>query len=710
MKRYLKIVTASVAVLSLTAAPLIQGNDSTRPFIAYAEQASIQQQSLELTGNDRFQFTKNSNIIYVNGVPTTSDESVTVIKGTTFVQFKTIAKLFGYQVSYDSGTKQSVASNGTHKIAFKQGESTVTVDGKKVNAGGKAFSSNGHLMVPLRAWSNATGSTLQVNGGYITLALNTLPKANFSVNERYIVAGETTVTIKDQATATGSYRIVDEKWEGLQEKYATPGQYTITRQVQDSRGVWSEPYSVTITVNKPNVAPTANFSTNKTSYKIGEPVYYSNLSSDDGKIVRNTWTGNDPAFFKAGTYTVKLEVQDDFGAVSSVEKQVTVTDEVMYTKDQFYLNFAVQGDKIPVDPSFSLTLPSIAYDIVSEDITSVRTNSPEQLTGAAIDYSDTISGAVRFNIHKQNIAEQPLELHLVATNDSDQPTTVATNRFVYAGPVTHVSTAGKTAAGRFLEKLLEPIQPETVTLQPGESVELMKNVPAITSSKTLTIFGEYYSPTPVRYTLVVTEKNGDGIASLDTLSQSEHDGKHIRGTFAGGNRDIIVNKVLGENRGEKLVLGDKVQEYDKLLTGVDAVTGEQIINYGNGGVVYNLNLDIAPHTAVLLNPRGGHYGGALIINDKVIALTSTSILKGQDEAGFIYRSGNFQESINIKYIVAPGSNMPLHLMFVPIPSLNPSDNQEEANNDTNADNEAAADIEANAEEQVQQESSDTVQE
>jgi len=705
MKRYLKIVTASVAVLSITAAPFIQSNDNARPFTAYAAQSSVDQhQALELTGNDRFQFTKNSTLIYVNGVPTASDEALTVVKGTTFVQFKTIAKLYGYQVSYDSNTKESIASNGSHKIAFKQGESTLTVDGKKINAGGKTFTSNGHLMVPLRAWSNATGSTLQVNGSYITLALNTLPKANFSVNERTIIAGETTVTIKDQATSTGGYRIVDEKWEGLQEKYATPGQYTITRQVKDSRGVWSEPYSVTITVNKPNVAPTANFSTNKTTYKRGEPIIYSNLSTDDGKIVRNTWTGNDPAFFKAGTYTVKLEVQDDFGAVSSVEKQITVTDEVMYTRDQFYLNFAAQGDKIPVDSGFSLTLPSIAYDIVSEDITSVRTNSPEQLTGAAIDYSDMISGAVRFNIHKQNIAEQPLELHLVATNDSDLPTTVTTNRFVYAGPVTHVSTAGKTAAGRFLEKLLEPLQPETITLQPGESVELIKNVPAITPAKTLTIFGEYYSPDPILYTLVVTEKNGDGIASLDTLSQSEHDGKHIRGTFKGGNRDIIVNKVLGENRGEKLVLGDKVQEYDKLLTGVDAVTGEQIINYGNGGVVYNLDLEIAPHTAVLLNPRGGHYGGALIVNDHVVPLTSNSILKGQEEAGFIYRSGNYQESINIKYIVAPGSNMPLHLMFVPVPSLEPADNQA-ANNQAETDDQANADNESNAEEQAQQQES-----
>lgn len=671
MKRYLKLLTASVAVLSITAVPLFQTGDFARSATAYA-QTSVQQQkqTSALTGNDRFQFTRNSTAITVNGVPTSSDEALTVVKGTTYVQFKTIALLYGYQVSYDSKTKQSIAKSGNQSIAFKQGDNAVTVNGKRVSAGGTAFTSNGNLMVPIRAWANATGSTLEVKGGYLSLAFNTLPKANFSINERSIIAGETAVTIKDQATATGNNRIIDEKWEGLKDVYAEPGQYTISRRVMDSRGVWSEPFTVTITVEKPNVPPVANFSTDKSTYKIGEPVYYSNISTDeDGRIIRNTWTGNDPAFFTAGTHTVKLEVQDDKGAVSSVEKQITVTSEVMYTRDQFYLNFAAQGDKIPIDPSFSLRLPSIKYDIVSEDITSVRTNSPEQLLGAAIDYSDTISGAVRFNIHKQNIAEVPLELHLVATNDGDKPTTVTTNRFAFAGPVTHVSTAGKTAAGRFLEALIAPLDPKTVTLQPGESVELMTNVPAITPLKTLTIFGEYYSPSPIRYSLVVTERNGDGIASLDTLSQSEHDGKHIRGTFKGGNRDIVVNKVLGENGGEKIVLGDKPQEHDTLLTGIDAVTGNEITNYGNGGTLYNMTLSIAPNSAVLLNPRGGHYGGAFIVNDVVVPMTSNSILRGQNEAGFLYRSGNFQETINIKYIVAPGSNMPLHLMVVPVPSL-----------------------------------------
>jgi len=99
------------------------------------------------------------------------------------------------------------------------------------------------------------------------------------------------------------------------------------------------------------------------------------------------------------------------------------------------------------------------------------------------------------------------------------------------------------------------------------------------------------------------------------------------------------------------------------------VTGNQVINYGNGGTVYHLELDVAPHTAVLLNPRGGHYGGAFIVNDKVVAISNDSILKGPSEAAFLYRSGSFHEKISISYVVAPGSNMPLHLLFVPIPSL-----------------------------------------
>src|SRR5690606_19059808 len=219
--------------------------------------------------------------------------------------------------------------------------------------------------------------------------------------------------------------------------------------------------------------------------------------------------------------------------------------------------------------------PSVKYDIKSEAITAVRTNSPEQITEAAIDYTDTITGAVRFNIHKQNIAERPLELHLVATNDTAYPAKISKNHFSFAGPATYVSQAGKTAAMRYLEELLMPVQPEDLTLQPGESVELLVGLPAISAGKTMTVFSEYFSASPIRYTLLVTEKDGSGIEGLDTLEQSQHDGKHIRGTFEGGNREIIVNKLLGYE-GEKLVLGDKPQEHDKLLVGVDAITGQEV--------------------------------------------------------------------------------------------------------------------------------------
>ena len=629
---------------------------------------------IQLTGNDQFQFNRDSNVFYVNGVAVNANEKVEVIKGTTYVQFRSIATAFGFKVGYDSTAKESIATKGSLTIAFKQTESTMKVNGTAKNAGAEIISRNGNLMIPIRAWANATGSQLKVNGTQLNLSWNIAPKANFSIDQSKIIAGETFITVSDHSTASFENSIEEEKWEGLEDIYYEPGEYTITRYVRDSSGFWSEPYSVTIKVERPNEPPVADFTTNKVRYRIGEPVYYTNRSYDDDKIISNTWTGNDRAFFKPGTYTIKLEVQDSDKVTTSVEKQITVIDEVMYTEEQFYLNFSEPGDKIPVNPGLSLTLPSYKYGIQSEDITTVRTNSPEQITEAAIDYTDTITGAVRFNIHKQNISDRPLELHLVATNDTASPTKITKNHYSYAGPATYVSQAGKTAAMRYLEELLTPVQPEEITLQPGESIELLVGLPAITAGKTMTVFSEYYSASPIRYNLVVTEKNGSGIEGLTTLQQSAHDGKHIRGTFAGGDREIIVNDVLGY-KAEKLVLGDKPQDFDKLLVGVDAITGQEVINYGNGGTVYHLNLRVAPNTAILLNPRGGHYGGAIIVNDQLVPITKNSILSGQSEAAFLHRTGKYRETVSFSYVVAPGSNMPLHMMFVPVPSLDASDEQ-----------------------------------
>jgi len=663
MKQVFKMVTVCGVSLCLTAGSVLGSSHLLPSNIAYA---NVQVQS---TGSDSFILQENSNDIIFNGNTVSSDEPLAVTKGVSYIQFKTIANLYGFKISYDSKTKESIATSNTTTISFKANSDVVKVNGKNIKAAGTVYTNNGYLMIPVRTWANITNSSVSSKNGTVTLNWNTTPKAIFSIGETRIVAGETKVTYTDHATSPANYQIVAEEWTGKQEIFDTPGVYTISRRVQDSRGVWSAPYSLNITVLKPNEPPVANFTTNKTTYKLGEPVIYTNTSTDDGIIVRNTWTGNDPAYFEPGTHTIKLEVQDEFGLTSNVTKQIEVVDEVMYTKEQFYLNFTQPGGKMPISSSQALGIAAVPYKITPDNMTIVRTNSPELLIGQYIDYSDTISGKVRFNIHKKNGLKDPLMLHLIVTNETDEVGYIQTDKYSHAGPATYVSTSGKTAVTRFLNQTIDNESGKAIALQPGESIELFPkgSLSPIKHTQTMSIFAEYKSSIPLRYTLVVTDPDKDAIESMDTLIQSELDMKHVRATFKGGNRTITTDKVLGQNGPDKLVFGDTVN--DTILEGIDAITGSPVTNFGNGGVFYKIDLDVAPETAIVLNPRGGHYAGAFIVNNKVVQLTSNSILQGPSEAGFLHRTGKTQEKVELAFIVAPGSNLPINLLFLPLPDL-----------------------------------------
>jgi PKD repeat protein len=86
-----------------------------------------------------------------------------------------------------------------------------------------------------------------------------------------------------------------------------------------------------------NLAPTADFSWLPDFPEVGESVTFSDLSSDpDGSIVGWNWdfgtgdtsTDQNPtySFSTKGIYTVSLEIEDDYGALATIEKNIIVSD------------------------------------------------------------------------------------------------------------------------------------------------------------------------------------------------------------------------------------------------------------------------------------------------------------------------------------------------------------------------------------------------
>ncbi|TMB58175.1 MAG: PKD domain-containing protein, partial [Deltaproteobacteria bacterium] len=113
--------------------------------------------------------------------------------------------------------------------------------------------------------------------------------------------------------------------------YATPGTYTATLTITDSRGSSASDTAVVRVVNR---SPVANAGSDQSGI-LGSAVTFRGSGSDqDGTVTSYTWDFGDGAsaagatashaYATAGTYTAKLTVTDDRGALGSDSALVTV--------------------------------------------------------------------------------------------------------------------------------------------------------------------------------------------------------------------------------------------------------------------------------------------------------------------------------------------------------------------------------------------------
>jgi PKD repeat protein len=622
---------------------------------------------------DTLVLTLRSNVMVHNGTVWKSLQPLTNYKGTGFAEFRAIAARYGYKVSYDVKTKQSIATSDKHELRFKPASAIVWKDGAPVMASGAPYILNGSLMVPLRAWAQMTDSKLTVAGTKMTLSWQTavLPTAEFEVQPSEIYAGQTQVTYIDRATNPTGQPFVEDRWEGRMDVFPEPGTYTISRQVQDALGQWSEPYSVTIEVKAPNQPPVADFTTDKTQYRIGEKIQYIDMSTDDeNEIVRRKWTGNDEAFFEAGDKTVTLEVEDSHGLVSSVSKTITVTSEVLYTKNEYDKLFTAVGDRFPVDGASVLNLKSVPYTIQPDSAQMVRSNSPETLLREGIAYEAQLTGNIRFMFHHMNKIGYPVKMYLIATNKNGTSVNIATRSSGMGGPDPYVVNTGKMSTVRYLQSLVDNPTPTWTTIRPGQSqiVYADLNKTPIKNNQVLSAYVDLYTDQEVVFDVVVVAVSKDPIAELPNLTiMGKDQDKHVRGTFNNANRIIEVNDTLGAEP-QRIDLGDK--KMDKYLDGIDETTGDLQINYGNFGCLYTLRLPhVAPRTLIAINARGGYYSGAFTVNGQVVPVANNGYLKDNSEAVVLYRTGDTEESVEIVFTLAAGSNMPVALMLMPLPEL-----------------------------------------
>lgn len=366
--------------------------------------------------------------------------------------------------------------------------------------------------------------------------------------------------------------------------------------------------------------------------------------------------------------------------VRDLAKALNVTFSAELSKNRVYLSWNEQlcqevekkptkavGQIYPINRDSILEFPVIEPKSEYIGGTLIRSNSPERITREGIHYTDKVAGAVRFIIHKQNAIPEPVKVYLVATNHNSHPVHVQLSNVGVGGPSQYVSSAGRASVANYLTSVKENWATFAKILQPGETAVVVPEMSekSLKQGQTLTAYADLYSNAEIEYKIVALFEETDLMSTLPFLTgdYAIHDGKHKRGTFKHSDNSIVVSELVGDKQ-SRLVLGDG--KLDPYVIGIDKISGKDEVNTGNYGVVYDITLEqVAPNSIIALNPRGGHYAGAFLVNNKVILAPSAGIISGPNEHLILHKTGIHTETVNIKFIPAAGSNLPLSLLFMP---------------------------------------------
>jgi len=614
----------------------------------------------------------NSNKMYQGGKEYIAGYPMEVKNGVSYVSIRAIVERAGLQLSFDNKTKETIISRGNDELRFKLDTANYRVNGVVTPMKGKSYSAKNNFMVPLTAITKALGIPYTVDnvGKRVILNLSTKPVASFSIGNKEVIAGETDVQYLTNSYSPNGLEIVNEEWTGRQDMFMDPGTYTVTYRVQDSNGQWSDPFSLKINVGKPHTPPVANFMTDKDTYKMGEMITYTDLSTDEVGIKDRVWENKERAFFTPGKMTIRLKVVNQFGLSSTVERTITITNELLYSRDDFNKLFTPVGEKYAFEGTSVPSWERVNYSISSDPVTLIRSNSPETVYSEGRVYRETASGAIRFMVHHVNSTGKNMKMYVVATNKNETTTRLTQTSLGFAGPSQYATAAGKNSVERYYQSLQSGSQYKDIWIAPGDSKIIMTELNATTMKQgdVISLFADMFSDQALEFNVIMIDPNKDPLTLAQSLSLPNlKEDVHNRGTYEDSTRYLQYNELIGTTR-QRLLIGDNSN--DPFQVGYDGITNAYKLNAGNFGVLYKVKLyRVAPNTLITFNPRGGRYSGSIMVNGDIVQLTTGGSLSAPNDANVLFRTGDREQTVEFVFTAAPGSNLSVNLLFQPLPEV-----------------------------------------
>ncbi|MFC4639999.1 copper amine oxidase N-terminal domain-containing protein [Deinococcus hohokamensis] len=544
--------------------------------------------------------------------------------------------------------RAAVASVGSVQLTFTVDQAAAYVNGEVVRFLSPPRNVGGRNMLPLRETAALLGQTLSTGGGQVQLGRLSVDTARNQVFLAGVPQPPGNVATVGGVLYLSARTLADALNANLSAADDSGRTLTLTA-LRDGGNP---------------LAPQARFSTDKSVYAPGERVIYTEYPYDpDGAdITARRWSGRQDVFFQPGTYTVTLSVTNSRGLQSQpFSRTIRVEGTPIDTPLSYALKYAQPGDAF--SDSQVLNYPAATPAVVAgPSYPLLFSDSPEVPAQSGVLYQDSVSGRARLLAYHLNGLGRPARLYVLARNLESRVVEVRTERQGETAPTRVEGLLGQVT---LLEYFANP-GGATLNLAPGQSAAVYAS-PTLNPGSGVNVMQDINASGRVELTFLMLEASLPPSAQVaQQLPYLPADGRHVRGTFPGAVRSLRVN--LGALPA-RIVIGDG--QTDPALVGTDALSGQSVRLAGNYGVLYDLEVNGAAGTAVALSPRGGLYRGAMNVQDgpitQTIKLPRSGNASSPQQPVLLWRAQS--ERLNIDFVPASGSNLPVSLVFYRTRSL-----------------------------------------
>lgn len=254
-----------------------------------------------------------------------------------------------------------------------------------------------------------------------------------------------------------------------------------------------------------------------------------------------------------------------------------------------------------------------AWPVRQEDggATLLFSDSPEYATQNGILYCDTVQGDVRVLYYHVNQMSMPKKVAVVLENVGAGTSMVTISRSGTGRPSPHYLDVGKEAQASYFDAQ----KPRRFYLDKGEVRVLDDAMEQTTLAPGDLVYGTYdfHSTQKVRVSVIIYPAYMSAPTFLRFARVLPADDLHLRGTFPQADRTLRAERAYDPAHDGIVYVLLADNESDRYRTGIDATDGSRVLNYGNYGILYHLDLPVQGRswTQFYLSPFGGTYAGAM---------------------------------------------------------------------------------------------------